>query len=275
MTTTQPDLEIPRDRWGRPLIQPPEGGEAVPYTRTSTLAKTLDDLNMLMAWKQRKTAEGLVRRPDLLTRAAGVLANGNPDSDQKAKRDLNRICSEATEAAGASSGASSGTGLHALTEAVDRDQWPEFAPPADVPRLEAYRRATRDCGYTALDAEVFVVCDELRTAGTFDRLWRCPDGRVRIGDLKTGKSEADYPLSTCVQIATYAHGLRYDPATGDRSPIAEDLDLTVGLLVHMPATGGCQVVPLDLEKGWRVARMASVVHHEVRRWRAADIVREF
>src|SRR5690242_11341562 len=84
--------EVPRDRWGRPLIRPLDGGQPEPYTRVSTLAKALDDLNQLMAWKQRKTAEGLIRRPDLLTRVAGALANGDPDTDWPTKRALNDVC---------------------------------------------------------------------------------------------------------------------------------------------------------------------------------------
>ena len=75
--TDAPATELTRDRWGRPLIVPPEGGKPVGYTRVSTLAKALDDLNNLMAWKARKTAEGLVRRPDLLTLVSGAIANGD------------------------------------------------------------------------------------------------------------------------------------------------------------------------------------------------------
>lgn len=264
--------DTPRDRWGRPLIVPPEGGDPVPYTRVSTLAKALDDLNQLMAWKQRKTAEGLVRRPDLLTRVAGALANGDPDTDWPTKRALNDVCSEATEAAGASKGSSAGTGFHALTEAIDRGEEPLFVPPGDAERLDAYRKAT--AGYTSLMAEVFVVCDELRVAGSFDRLWLCPDMRTRVGDLKTGKSEADYPLATATQVAIYAHGKRYDPETGQRRPLDEHLDMTTGLLVHMPASGGCRVIPLDLDKGWLAAQTAASVHHTIRRWKPADLIRE-
>ena len=55
-----------------------------------------------------------------------------------------------------------------------------------VIRLDAYREATQ--GFEVLDIECFVVNDELQAAGTFDRLYRCPDGRVRVADLKTGKS---------------------------------------------------------------------------------------
>ena len=267
---TETTTEIPRDRYGRPLIVPVGGGTPVPYTRVSTLAKALDDLNNLMAWKQRKTAEGLVRRPDLLTRIAGAIANGDPDADWPTKRDLNSICAEATEAAGASTGRSAGTGFHALTEAIDRGEEPLFVPAADQARLDAYRAATQ--GYTALDAETFVVVDDLTTAGSFDRLWRCPDGRVRVGDLKSGKSEKAFPLSTATQLALYAHGLRYDFATGERAPLHADLDLTTGLLIHMPATGGCEVVPLDIEKGWRAAQLAAEIHHEIRKWKPADLI---
>lgn len=267
---TETITEIPRDRWQRPLIIPPGGGEPIAYTRVSTLAKCLDDLSNLMTWKQRKTAQGLLQRPDLMTRLAGVLANGDPDADWQTKKYLNNICEEATEAAGASTGRSAGTGFHHLTEAIDKGMEPLFVPDSDKPRLDAYRAAT--AGYEALDSETFVVCEPLHTAGSFDRLWRCPDGRVRVGDLKSGKSEKAFPLSTTVQLAIYSNAKRYDPATGERTPLHADLDLTTALLIHMPATGGCEIVPLDIEKGWRAAQLAAQVHHEVRRWKAADLI---
>lgn len=269
VTETQ-TVEIPRDQWGRPLIIPIGGGKPVGYTRASTLAKALDDLNNLMAWKQRKTAVGLLRRPDLLTRIAGAVANGDDDTDWPTKRALNEICSEATEAAGATTGRSAGTGFHALTEAIDRGEEPLFVTDGDRVRLDAYRTAT--AGYTALDAETFVVCDDIHTAGSFDRLWLCPDGKVRVGDLKSGKSEKAFPLSTTIQLAIYAHGKRYDPETGVRTQLHPDLDLTTGLLIHMPATGGCEVVPLDIEKGWQAAQLAAQVHHDVRKWKADDLI---
>jgi hypothetical protein len=61
-----------------PAHRPARGRRAHPYTRVSTLAKALDDLSNLMTWKQRKTAEGLVRRPDLLTRLAGASPTATP-----------------------------------------------------------------------------------------------------------------------------------------------------------------------------------------------------
>lgn len=268
MTTTT--TEIPRDQWGRPLIVPLNGGAPVAFTRVSTLAKVLDDGRGLMAWKQRKTAEGMLRRPDLITRLSGAFANGDPDEDWPTKRAINDICEEAMEAAGASKGRSAGTGFHSLTEALDRGDEPLFMADADRVRLEAYREAMTP--YEVLDIETFVVNDTVHSAGTFDRLLRCPDGRVRVADLKSGKSEHEYPLATTMQIATYSHGCRYTVEDG-RSPLHPDLDLSTGLLIHLPATGGCKVIPLDLDKGWQAACLAAEVHHNIRKWRAADLIR--
>jgi hypothetical protein len=248
--------EIVRDRWERPLIQPVGGGEPYGYTRPSTLAKSLEDLSNLMLWKQRKTAQGLLMRPDLMTRVAGVIAKGKGDSetDYKTKQALNAICAEATEAAGASVGSSAGTGFHEFTEALDEGLDPQYITEADRQRVEAYRYATRNL--EPLEAEVFVVNDIVHSAGTFDRLWRLPDGRVVVGDLKSGKSEAAYPLATTIQIAVYANGKKYDPKTGERFDIHPDLDPKVGLLVHMPPSGGCELYELDLILGWKAAWVA-------------------
>jgi hypothetical protein len=212
-------------------------------------------------------------RPDLQTQLAGVLANGNPDDDAAAKRAADAVCEAAAEAAGASSGSSSGTGFHSLTEAIDNGQEPLFVPPDDVPRLAAYRIATAP--YRAIAAEVFVVNDALGVAGSFDRLWLCPDKRIRVGDLKTGKGEADYPMGAAIQMALYAHGSLYNPETGERRPLTEagTLDKSTGLLVHLPATGGCTVIPLDLDEGWRAARVAADAY-ALRRMRAAEWRRE-
>lgn len=274
--------DIQRDRWGRPLITPPGDHRPVGYTRVSTLAKALDDLNNLMAWQCRKTIEGLLRRPDLLTEAAGILANGDPDNDWPTKRDLNNVAERAREAAGASKGSTAGTGFHALTEAHDHGRPPAFVPPADVDRLRKYVEATAHL--EMLDIECFVVNDEIRAAGTFDRLVRDRNtGRVMVADLKSGKSEAAYPLSTTIQLATYANSSRYDAETEERSPLHPDLDLTTGLLIHLPppesdpfdgpAEPRCDVIPLDLERGWEAARLAARIHHEVRKWKPADLVR--
>lgn len=249
-----PASDVERDRWGRPLIIPPEGGKPVAYTRMSTIAKVLDDQSNLIAWAQRMTAIGLLKRPALMTRLSGIVATGELDSDDskkasKAKRDLTKLCKEAQEAAGSLDRASAGTGLHALTEALDAGLPLEFVSAPDLARVKEYEAAMAE--YTPLRAEGFVVQDDIKAAGSYDRLWLCPDGRVRVGDLKTGAWDKKYPMGVTTQLAGYANGLHYDYETGAREPLHPDLDPSIGLLISMPPSGGCEVVPLDLTLGWR------------------------
>jgi hypothetical protein len=105
------DKLLKRDRWGRPMIEPPGGGKAVGYTRVSTLAKVLDDKTALMRWKQRQTALGLGLRPDLASMAAACEGDN---------RKLDEVVEQAMTAAQSEKAANIGTTLHLLTEMIDK-----------------------------------------------------------------------------------------------------------------------------------------------------------
>jgi hypothetical protein len=81
-------------------------------------------------------------------------------------------------------------------------------------------------------------------------------------------------LGTATQIGIYAYGQRYDPDTHARTELHPDIDLGTGLMIHMPATGGCRVIPLNIERGWDAAQLAAEIHHDVRKWKAADLIRQ-
>ena len=250
---TRPATEIPRDRWGRPLITPPEGGKPIGYTRVSTLAKALDDKTSLMDWKCRQTAMGLARRPDLVSKTSAV------GDDRRA---LNEVVKEALAAAASDRAANVGTALHAFTERIDAGETPEDLVPHTDPLyldLCAYREATRHLGMEA--AELFVVCDELQAAGSFDRLVTVPDVGMIVADLKTGQHEPDYPHGVAQQIAIYAHGTLYDPEQGRVAALADlGVRTDVGLLIHLPSERGvCDLYLIDLEHGWALAQTAVAV----------------
>ena len=95
--------EIPRDRYGRPLITPADGGKPVAYTRISTLAKALDDGSALANWKCRMTAIGLAKRPDLVSKTLAVADD---------KKEMGKVVTSAMEAAEADRAANIGTALH-------------------------------------------------------------------------------------------------------------------------------------------------------------------
>lgn len=252
----RPDTDnIPRDRWGRPLIVPPDGGKPVAYTRVSTLAKALDDKTALTAWRCRQTVLGLSQRPDLVRKAKAV---------HEDKRAMDDIVEEAMVAAQSGAAANTGTALHAFADQVDAGADPAtLLDPGDplLGDLIAYRDATAHLTKEA--AELFVVCDRLQAAGSFDRLITIPDVGLVVADLKTGQHEPDYPHGVAQQIATYAHGSLYDPdGSPHRIATLQHLGVRtdVGLLIHLPAgQGRCDLYLIDLEHGWALAQTAVAV----------------
>lgn len=251
ITFTPPTVEVARDRYGRPLIAPADGGKPIPYVRVSTLAKVLDSKEALMAWKQRMTAIGLGKRPDLAERAAVT--------DPADKRALKEIVEAAMAAAESDKAANIGTTLHTLTEQFDKGTLTTI-PDAHYADLDAYEQATK--GLQMRAAELFVVNDEVQAAGTFDRLVTLPDGRTVVADLKTGQSEDRYPHGVATQVAIYAHSHLYDAATSSRTGYLPDLGVStdVGLLIHLPAgKATCRLYLLDLSVGYALARAAVAV----------------
>jgi hypothetical protein len=257
MTTqlASPRTDISRDRWGRPLIEPIGGGKPEPYTRVSTLAKVLDDKTALTKWKQRMTALGIGLRPDLAQLASVV-----KDDNQR----LDAVVEEAMSAAQVTRPANIGTTLHALTEFLDRGEMPPNVPDSAWPDLTAYENATKDI--EVLGSELFVVVDELKAGGSFDRLVRLPDGRVMVADIKTGQHEPRYPHAATTQIAIYSRGHLYEPGAGRIGHLPDlGVDQDHGLLIHLPAgTGICDLYLLDLQVGWELACTATEVRARFR-----------
>jgi hypothetical protein len=284
------DGAIQRDRWGRPLIAPRGGGEPVPYTRTSTFAKSLSDAEGLMAWKVRQAVKGLAMNPALLDplhdprHAFGAWGNDALDA----------VIEAANEQAGSNDSARMGTSIHSLTEwvdlgiAFDRNAEP-FAP--FMPWVDKYSELTRGLGIKILETERFVVCDELQTAGTYDRLVELPEINVThkrrgslpytvhipaglkvIGDIKTGKSNDERPWDTAIQIANYAHSDHFDVETLERTPI-DGISHQWGLLIHIPSDGSDRggVYLLDIAAAWEAAQLGVAV----RAWRKSKIITPF
>lgn len=242
---------IGRDRWGRPLITPPGGGAAEPYTRVSTLAKVLDDKTALMQWKCRQTALGMGRRKDLVALAKTAKA------DDKGK--LNEIVESALAAAESDSAANMGTALHSMFEQVDQGMDPADFGAEFAADLTAYRDAM--AGIEVLARELFVVCDELKAAGSFDKLVRLPNGLVVVADVKTGQHEPNYPHGAATQIAIYSRSHVYHPEQGRITHLPSiGVSQDFGLLIHSPAgKATTSLYLLDLSVGWALATTAVAV----------------
>lgn len=239
--------EVPRDKWGAPLIKDPETGVMSPYERISSAGSVLDRQDGLTNWKLRMAVRGVAISPHLIALASS--------SDSKAT--LNRVAKEAMTAAGGGSAAGLGTAVHTFTELVDRGEAYSHAPSNLVPALDGYKKTLAAHGFVAVGIEEFVVVDELRYAGTLDRVLKSErTGRHYIADVKTGADTPTYALSTAVQTALYSRGKRYDPETGERSDLPR-VDPDVAILIHLPLDGRpCALYVLDIALGWEGAKQA-------------------
>ena len=304
-----PPAEIERDQYQRPLIEPPPGGwldagnpqwakeekrygGRRPYMRMSTAAGLADVGVGLAIWKGRHIATQVARHADLAAVLAGL--RYRPDNftqiDKLIEEALIRGAGEEESLAAANWG----TAVHRFTE--------PYSPPDHPTRLkrdiEAYFVAYEEHGFTVLDTEIFVVCDPLGIAGTFDELLQAPPRtagctsqpthqvrwdrtceeyvctdcgayaagvgslRVLLGDKKTGKL---HHHGQAMQLAGYAHGWRYDVETGERSPIHPDLSRTEAVLTHIPlGRATCTPYEVDIAKGWENLRRAYAVNEDRR-----------
>lgn len=254
--TTTPELvntEIPRDRYGRPMVLAPGSkSKRVSYRRTTTFVGCLEDTYNLMAWKNRQVAIGMGQRPDL------VLAAASTDPDDKKR--FNEIAEKACEHALASASATTGTSLHALTERLDRGQKLGHVPDPYGADLKAYEKAIAGIEFTGIEA--FRVHDEWKIAGTTDRVGYY-NGRLTIMDIKTGS--IDFPHKMAMQLAMYARSVPYDIATDTRGADPQPVDLNTGIIIHLPAgQGSCDLYEIDIAKGWG----ACLIAQQVWRWRS-------
>lgn len=261
--------EVRRDRYGRYLVVPPDGGKPVGYTRATTIAKTLDDQGGLMAWGKRMVAIGLSTRPDLVTELALV------DNDDK--KALDRICEKAAEAGGATVRRELGTAVHSIFER----HWTDATftvPEAHRADVEAVEAALAAAGLKVVEGfhERIVVDDVNRIAGTFDLL--VTDGHTQyVADLKTGSSVKFGSLGFAIQLSIYANAdaLYTQGAATDGSLDARDpmpgVSKSRGVIIHIePGSGSCDLHWVDLEAG----RQALDIAMRVRELRKAKHLTE-
>jgi hypothetical protein len=257
-----------RDGKDRYLIAGPDG-KVRGYTRSTTIAGTLDDTYELGRWQMAKVAYGLGRRPDLVDLAAGH----DPDTDRQIYR---TIVDEASAAAATTSAANTGTALHRFTELIDLDRSTIEACPERWHRhLRSYTEQMARIGFEVVadHVEQIVANDSYRIAGQIDRILRAtrtvtipiagktftlPAGTQIVGDLKTGKVDDHRILKFSIQISIYAnhettwHPDHSHPDGGTRGP-AIPLDTRVAIIIHLPAgnpDAPCDLYGVDLEAGY-------------------------
>lgn len=260
MDQQRPENKVRRDRYGRYLIPHPDTGQEQPWTRATTLANTLADRFGLEQWSKRNVVLGLGARSDLYAQAASC----RPED----KDALNRIITDAEEAASAKAGANLGTALHRFVERINTGEDVQAPAPWDKD-VDAYQQVMAAHGIEPVLGwnERILLIPSLQVAGTCDQLcetdhWPLP----RIGDLKTGKDVVRYGMTEIsLQLALYAHATHwYNPNTGQVHSIDDKIDQDRAIVMHLPVEQGkCTIYEVDIAAGWEAVQLAV----DVRTWR--------
>lgn len=276
--------DYPRDQWDRPLIavldeagrprpNPITGmtdryGTPIPWVsephiRASTAGSAVEHEGAINSWRIRQAVIGFMMRPDLFALACAV-----DDPGAEGRSELDKQVKAAQEVAGSSAAANSGTAAHAFAEKLDRGQTIPPLDPVLTGWLEAYAKLT--AGWIWHEVEARLVCPALRMAGRTDRIgspagWMiAPDGQI-IGpgdrvvvDLKTSSSSRYFGVKFAVQLAVYAFGDLYDPATGEFTPTGARRDWALVLHIPSGATSGSWWW-VNVAAGYELAGLANEV----------------
>lgn len=276
------DYTIKRGPWGKPYVTRDFGPLDWPdgvdkplnghlYDRPSDISGNLDTKENLSPYHQCQAVTGLMLDKALATQFKALVAEHGIFTWRNAKQEAKALLKAARNAGGEEYVSGMGSGFHRYAHLRDIGQEVDvnLTTAALEPWLDCYQEAM-ESRFEVLDDECFIVCDDLedpdgpgdiKCAGNFDRLLRDKvTGEVVIGDIKTGATDNEWAMKPTIQIAIYAHGVRYEQETGRRWPIHEDISLTKGVLIHVPMAGGgdpcCDIYPLDLEEGWRLAQLS-------------------
>lgn len=278
------DYSIKRGPWGKPWVTRDFGPLDWPdgvdkplnghlYQRPSDISGNLDTKENLSPYHQCQAVTGLmigdVGRA-LAVQFKALISEFGIKTWENAKGDVKDLLRQARNNGGEEYKSGMGSALHRYSALVDKGRDIELPEVQLEPWLDCYQEAM-ESRFEVLDWEGFIVCDDLenpdtpadiRCAGNWDKVVRDKQtGEVMIADLKSGASDNEWAMKPTVQVAVYAHGVRYEQESGRRWPIHEELSLTRGVLIHLPFNGGgvpcCDIYPLDLVEGWRLAQMAN------------------
>lgn len=275
---TDSDDGVRRDRWGRYLVVPPEGGKPRPYTRATTVAKTLDDGGGLMPWKATMAMTGLMRRPGLRGRLEALMV-AHPEKgpwygSNASKAACKKLVEECADAGGASDRAEQGIADHAIFEHHDRGLPVTVLQDQTRADLDAYiaRIASSGITFDVAGIEAMIVLDEWQVAGKSDRLvTRIPGLALPVvADLKTGTELTYSWQSIAVQMAVYAHADNIyiqgaaDDGCEDRRIEVPTIDRERALIIHAPVgEARCDLYIVDIAAGWEAFQLSMAA----RQWR--------
>lgn len=245
----------------------------------------------LANWKAAMAAIGVLMSKEAASLIATLINQydgdpyykGDDGGTESGKYRLKQAVNKACDVAGASSAAALGNEFHGIWELLNHGRKPRIIQPHLAPFVDRYVARVKPIRF--IDAEVLIVNDEVKRAGSMDHFMEIPKGAIGpdgnpldepwlvAGDGKTGKWDVDYPAGIYAQLATYALGMRYDQEKNERKPIHPDLNRKWGVMIHYPLAAKDPDVGfywIDLELGLRAAKLNNTVEELVNLLKSAQ-----
>jgi hypothetical protein len=244
----------------------PITGELTTFQRASKMGGVLADPYILRQWEKAMVAFGIGLREDLFALAASEPRPG-PHHERPTYwwKPWETYAGQAIDAAEGKRGAHLGTAIHRFTEQHDAGtlKWSEI-PSRWQPHVRKYEEMHEALGLKIETIETMIVRLDLHigVCGRLDRLRRCPDGRLIVDDLKTGRNAPMGLDEIAIQLAIYANAeWIFDPVTMAYLPMPEEVRKDVALVSWVPVDNpdAGEVIPVDIEWGWRAAQVVAWV----------------
>lgn len=248
---------------GQRQLPHPETLKRTWFTRASKFASTISDQYMLNEWKIAMAVLGVCSRRDLY--ALGASFRRPEDWESGWWRPMAELGHKGMDAAQSSAGAHEGTAIHSFTESVDKGEMRVKDVPAEWrPHVQEYLRLHTARGFAITHVESLILNLSVHrgVCGRLDRLRQCPDGYLIVDDLKTGKNAPMGLDEIAIQLSVYANAeWIFDPATGLYERMPENVRKDVAMITHVPLDdpSKAELIPIDIEKGWRGAQLAADV----------------
>lgn len=260
-----------------------KNGNVQPFTRVSTFVKAGSDRTALTAWSMRNTLLGMAHSPDLVAEVLRLHPHpeGPLPEDKDTKQALDQIVERVGKRVGSKRAADRGTAIHNSIEMVAKGRATlEEIPTDHVPWVTAFLDALMAKGLEVVPdmVERTVFIPQFGgVMGRFDLTVRhVASGAMLLSDVKTGR--VDYAWEEIeTQLALYVAGYTQH-GTYEWAPVGHEeddrwlppvhaLDVDHGIVFHLPVKEGsprCDVLDVDLRRGWRRAEFCAAVRENNR-----------
>ncbi|QUE25820.1 hypothetical protein SEA_GLENHOPE_50 [Mycobacterium phage GlenHope] len=286
-----PRAKIVYDGWGRYKLPSPSTGRPTAYSRSTTVASTLDDTYNLNRWKIRTQVAAVLQALEaeqaaaerdqsgfdapldertetlasLMAELRQKIADGNDNKTNNVIDQIDNLC-------GGRDAAELGEAVHAWLEAIDIGiVLPRDVPDMFKPYVTAYRSLLRRYGLIAVPeyVERIVLNDrgEETVAGTLDRIYYCvTDGKLYLGDVKTSKTLEFGYLTYGTQFAVYGYATKILAVDASGWEPMPEIDQTQCFCVLIPSDvpENAEIVTFDLWAGGE-AMIAALAARRIRK----------